>query len=65
MPSNEFGKNRWIALGKSLDQIKVQLDQAKADVESLESLKGEALADPQGFLVKLKENVGKLLVFHL
>lgn len=49
--------NEWLALGQSIEVIKNQLEQAKKDVEELQRMKEEALANPDEFLAKLRNQV--------
>lgn len=45
---------RYVLVTKSLSALKVQLVQAQRDIQTLQELKSQALADPQTFLELLK-----------
>lgn len=44
----------WIALGKNVELIRDQLEQAKQDIDMLQQLKEEAMEDPETFLKHLQ-----------
>lgn len=49
--------SEWLALGKNLDVIKTQLEQARKDIEDLQRMKDEALVNPEEFVARLINQV--------
>lgn len=49
--------SEWLALGKNLDVIKTQLEQARKDIEDLQRMKDEALVNPEEFVASLINQV--------
>lgn len=49
---------RWIALGKNIDVLQHQLDQAKKDIDQLMKLRSDGIENPEAFLADFRS--GKL-----